>query len=62
MRRESDYRTFRLAQVADYLCAIELAAVKYGCGEQTETDVRFFGNRAAFRRNWLKQARRKMLA
>ena len=62
VRRESDYRTFRLAQVADYLCAIELAAVKYGCGEQTETDVRFFGNRAAFRRNWLKQARRKMLA
>lgn len=62
VRRESDYRTFRLAQVADYLCAIELAAVKYGRSEQTETDVRFFGNRASFRRNWLKQARRKLLA
>lgn len=62
VRRESDYRTFRLAQVADYLCAIELAAVKYERGEQTETDVRFFGNRTSFRRNWLKQARRKLLS
>ena len=61
VRKESDYRTFRLAQVADYLCAIELAAVKYEHGEQTETDTRFFGNRATFRRNWLKQARRKLL-
>lgn len=61
IQRESDYRTFRLAQVADYLCAIELAACKYERGEQTETDLRFFGSRGSFRRNWLKQARRKLL-
>lgn len=57
--RSSDYRRFRLAQVADYLCAIELAAVKYKHHEETETDEKFFGGYGAFKKNWLKQARRK---
>ena len=61
VRRESDYRCYRLAQVADYLCEIELAAVKYEHGEQTETDNKFFGGKGPFKKNWLKQARRKLL-
>lgn len=59
--RMSDYRSFRLAQTADYLCAIELAAVKYASHEETGTDVKFFGGVGSFKKNWLKQARRKLL-
>lgn len=59
--RESDFHDFRLSQVADYLCAIELTAQKYADRRQTPTDNRFFGGAQAFKRNWLKQARRKRL-
>lgn len=59
--RTSSYGSFRLAQAADYLCEIELAALKYGCHEETETDVKFFGGIGSFKKNWLKQARRKAL-
>jgi hypothetical protein len=60
--RQSDYRSYRLAQVADYLCALELAEIKYSSHEETPTDLRFFGNARAFRKNYLKQARRKAMA
>ena len=62
VHRESDYRNYRLAQVADYFCEIELAAVKYENGEQTETDKKFFGGKGAFKKSWLKQARRKEIS
>ena len=61
VHRESDYRRYRLAQVADYLCEIELAAIKYDRGEPTETDNKFFGGKGTFKKNWLKQARRKLM-
>lgn len=61
IRRESDYRTFRLSQVADYLCAIELTAEKYRRHTATSTDEKFFGGATAFKKNWLKQARKKLL-
>ncbi len=54
----SDYR---LEQVADYLCTIELAAVKYAVHEDGETYNKFFGGVGAFKRSWLKQARRKRM-
>lgn len=59
--REPDYRSFRLVQVADYLCEIERAAVKYETHEETGTDERFYGGSNAFKKNFLKQARRKLL-
>lgn len=52
---------YRLAQVADYLCAIELAAVKYAAKEDGGTYDKFFGGIGAFKKNWLKQARRKVI-
>lgn len=61
VRRESDYHTFRLSQVADYLCAIELTAAKYERHAATATDEKFFGGATAFKKNWLKQARKKLL-
>ena len=52
---------YRLEQVADCLCAIELAAIKYEAKEDGGTYGKFFGGIGAFKRNWLKQARRKRM-
>lgn len=60
-RRRTTMTDYRLEQVADYLCTIELAAIKYSAGEDGGTYERFFGGVGAFKRNWLKQARRKRL-
>lgn len=55
------YQDRRLAQAADYYCSIELAAMRYEHGEESSTYLKFFGPRGAFKRNWLKQARRKLI-
>ena len=55
------YREYRLAQAADYACAVELTALKYRAHEETATDRRFFGSWGAFRRNVLKTVRKKAL-
>lgn len=47
--------------MADYLCAIELTAEKCKHHAATATDEKFFGGATAFKKNWLKQARRKVL-
>lgn len=52
---------YRLEQVADYLCTIELALVKYGAKENGETYNKFFGGIGSFKRNWLKQACNKRI-
>lgn len=59
--RDSSYKEYRLAQAADYLCEIELAAIKYENHDETQTDVKFFGGAGTFKKNWLKQARRKLI-
>ncbi|WP_165063010.1 hypothetical protein [Adlercreutzia sp. ZJ154] len=50
-----------LAQTADYLCTIELAAMKYGDGAESQTYLRFFGKYRNFKQNFLKQVRRKLI-
>ncbi|WP_419039709.1 hypothetical protein [Parolsenella catena] len=47
--------------MADYLCTIELAAVKYAAKEDGETYNKLFGGIRSFKKNWLKQARRKSI-
>ena len=61
IRKRTTMTEYRLAQVADYLCTIELAAVKYAARENGGTYDKFFGGVGAFKRNWLKQARRKAI-
>lgn len=56
--KNSEYRNYRLAQVADYLCTIEFSSLKFDDGRQTATDAKFFGTRRDFRKNYLKQARK----
>lgn len=60
-RRKTLTTDCRLEQVADYLCTIELALVKYGAKEDGETYNKFFGGIGSFKKNWLKQARGKRI-
>ena len=60
-RRKTSMTDYRLEQVADYFCTLELAAVKYAAGEDGGTYDKFFGGARAFKKSWLKQARRKMV-
>ena len=59
--RKTSMTDYRLEQVADCLCAIELALVKYEAKEDGETCSKFFGGIGSFKRNWLKQARSKRI-
>lgn len=59
--RKASPSDYRLAQVADFLCTVELAAIKYENHEETATDVKMFGSAKAFRRNYLRLLRRKSL-
>lgn len=58
--RKTQFKDFRLAQAADYLCAIELTRIKYEHSEQTKTDIKIFGYIGTFKKNYLKQAHRKL--
>lgn len=60
-RRRTSMTDYRLEQVADYLCTIELAAIKYTAKEDGGTYDKFFGGIGALKKNWLKQARRKRM-
>lgn len=60
-RRKISVTDYRLEQVADYLCTIELALVKYQAKEDGETYNKFFGGIGSFKKNWLKQARSKLI-
>lgn len=62
MYRKTQFRDYRLSQAADYFCAIELTRIKHERGEETNTDVKVFGRIGTFKKNYLKQARRKIEA
>lgn len=59
--RECDPKHFRLQQIADYICEIELAEIKYGSSEQSNTEQIFFGNYRDFKKNHLRKIRAKRL-
>ena len=61
VKKRTTMTEYRLAQVADYLCTIELASVKYAAKENGGTYGKFFGGVGTFKKNWLKQARRKLM-
>ena len=52
---------FRLQQVADFICEIELAAIKYEKSEIGRTEKIFFGTLRDFKKNYLKKLRNKRL-
>ena len=52
---------YRLFQLADYICTLELIALKYSKHEETPTDTRFFGMKGSFKKNYLREIRRNLL-
>lgn len=59
--RKSIPANYRLLQMADYVCGIELTAAKYEMKTQTATDEVFFGGSSSFKKNFLKKIRRKRM-
>lgn len=53
------HKDYRLEQAADLMCTIELTALKFKAGENTETDHKMFGDWRSFKQNYLKALRRK---
>ena len=52
---------YRLSQVADYICTMELAAIKYAEHMATATDEKFFGKWSDFKKGILKEVRKKLI-
>lgn len=59
--RNASPSDYRLAQIADFVCGIELAAVKYDRHEETATDVALFGTGRELKKNFLKKLRKKQM-
>lgn len=60
--RAATQTDYRLAQVADYICTLELTDIKYRAKELTATDIKVFGgDYQAFKRNHLKHLRKKKI-
>lgn len=59
--RDADPATYRLFQLADYICGIELTELRYASNKTGASEEKFFGSRNLFRRNYLKKLRRKRL-
>lgn len=50
---------YRLAQAADYICTMELTALKYASHAATATDEKFYGSWSMFKKGILKEVRAK---
>lgn len=59
--RDASPARYRLSQVADYICTLELEALKYANSETGNTDELFFGMRKRFERDFLKRLRKHRL-
>lgn len=59
--RDAHPANYRMLQVADYACGIELAALKYEAHEDGATDRIFFGTRRDFLKNYLRKLRKHLL-
>ncbi len=52
---------YKLFQVADLICTLELIAVKAETGKLSSSELEFFGNIQTFRKSYLRQIRNKRL-
>ena len=52
---------YRLSQVADYICTMELTAIKFAKHATTATDEKFFGKWSDFKKGILKETRKKLV-
>lgn len=59
--RDAEPADYRLFQLADYICTLELTALKYQAHADTATDRLFFGQWGSFKKNYLKKLRKHRL-
>lgn len=59
--RDASPQDYVLSQVADFLCTVELAAIKYDRHDETNSDRKFFGNVTSFKRGYLRHLRKMLL-
>ena len=59
--RSAQPSEYRLSQVADYICTMELTAIKYAEHAATATDEKFFGKWSDFKKGILKETRKKLV-
>ena len=52
---------YRLSQVADCICTMELTAIKFAEHATTATDEKFFGKWSDFKKGILKETRKKLV-
>lgn len=60
--RDAPPCAYMLAQIADYACGVELAALKYETHKESRTERIFFGTWRTFKKNHLEKLRRHRLA
>lgn len=61
IHKDASPKDYVFAQVADYVCGLELAALKYERKEQGGSEVTFFGDKGSFRKNYLKKLRKRLM-
>ncbi len=59
--RNASPASYYLFQVADYVCGIELTAIRYQTRKTGGTEERFFGEWINFKKNYLKKIRKKRI-
>lgn len=59
--KDAKPQAYRLFQLADYICTLELIALKYQLHDDRPTDRLFFGNWGSFKKNSLKKIRKYQL-
>lgn len=59
--RETSAEAYRISQIADYICTMELTALKYETKTSTATDEKFFGSWSQFKKGILKEMEKKSL-
>lgn len=52
---------YRLSQAADYICTMELTALKCQDKASTATDEKFFGSWSQFKKGFLKEVKAKRI-
>ena len=59
--RSAQPSEYRLSQAADYICTMELTAIKYAEHAVTATDEKLFGKWSDFKKGILKETRKKLV-
>lgn len=59
--KELSHKEKRLAQVADYLCTLTLAQMRFEENSESKTYSRFFGTQRNLKQNYLKQVQKKRI-